>query len=280
MSKTGQRLLTFFIGVPLVLAIVFFDFLHHLPANLAITLISVLAANEFYNLSLKKTGLFPRILLLIFSGLLPLCSYIFVLFGIDVNLVLWIFATEIIVLFAIETIFSQNFDNSLPKIGYSILLIFYTGYMPTFLSRISYIKDYSRHFFMLFLLFVFLCDSAAWLFGILFGKNNRGLFKASPNKSIAGFIGGIAASVALGALAKLFFPTVFYGGIWKILVLAFFTAIAGIVGDLVESVFKRSADIKDSGNIIPGRGGILDSIDSLLIAAPIFYMGCFIFYNV
>ena len=81
MSKTGQRLLTFFIGVPLILAIVFFDFLHHLPANIAITFVSVLAANEFYNLASKKTQLFPRILLIIFSSILPVLSYLFVIWN-------------------------------------------------------------------------------------------------------------------------------------------------------------------------------------------------------
>lgn len=280
MSKLTQRLLVFFIGVPACLLFVYFDFLYHLPLNVLIVTASVIAANEFYNMCKQKSSMFPRALLLIFAGILPLFTYLFALFNIDVNLVLWVLAAEIIVLLAIETISQQTFENSLPKISYAVLLLFYTGYMPTFISRISFIKNYSRYFFSLFLLFVFLCDSAAWFFGLLFGKNNRGLFKASPNKSIAGFIGGILSTVALAALAKLFFSDIFYGGWWKILLLAFFTAIAGIIGDLVESVFKRSADVKDSGKIIPGRGGVLDSIDSILIAAPIFYMGCYIFYNI
>lgn len=280
MSKLTQRLLVFFIGVPACLLFVYFDFLYHLPLNVLIVTASVIAANEFYNMCKQKSSMFPRALLLIFAGILPLITYLFALFNIDVNLVLWVLAAEIIVLLAIETISQQTFENSLPKISYAVLLLFYTGYMPTFISRISFIKNYSRYFFSLFLLFVFLCDSAAWFFGLLFGKNNRGLFKASPNKSIAGFIGGILSTVALAALAKLFFSDIFYGGWWKILLLAFFTAIAGIIGDLVESVFKRSADVKDSGKIIPGRGGVLDSIDSILIAAPIFYMGCYIFYNI
>lgn len=280
MSKLTQRLLVFFIGVPACLLFVYFDFLYHLPLNVLIVTASVIAANEFYNMCKQKSSMFPRALLLIFAGILPLITYLFALFNIDVNLVLWVLAAEIIVLLAIETISQQTFENSLPKISYAVLLLFYTGYMSTFISRISFIKNYSRYFFSLFLLFVFLCDSAAWFFGLLFGKNNRGLFKASPNKSIAGFIGGILSTVALAALAKLFFSDIFYGGWWKILLLAFFTAIAGIIGDLVESVFKRSADVKDSGKIIPGRGGVLDSIDSILIAAPIFYMGCYIFYNI
>ena len=63
-------------------------------------------------------------------------------------------------------------------------------------------------------------------------------------------------------------------------ILALITTLAAIVGDLIESVFKRSLNIKDSGNIIPGRGGILDSTDSILIAAPIFYIGIYFIYNI
>ena len=60
--------------------------------------------------------------------------------------------------------------------------------------------------------------------------------------------------------------------LFKILFLGFMTATAAIVGDIIESVFKRSTGTKDSGSIIPGRGGVLDSIDSILLAAPIYYI--------
>ena len=61
--------------------------------------------------------------------------------------------------------------------------------------------------------------------------------------------------------------------------MGFAVATAGITGDLIESVFKRSAGVKDSGSIIPGRGGILDSIDSILTAAPVYYILVYILYN-
>ena len=280
MSKLAQRLLIFFIGVPVCLLFVYFNILHHLPLNILIIATTVLAANEFYNFSLKKSKMFPRPLLLIFAGLLPLLAYLFPLFSINPQLVLWVIVFEIFILFFIETLFSKEFENSLSKFSYAVLLLFYTGYLPTFITRITFIENYSRLYLSLFLLLVFLCDSAAWLFGILFGKNNRGVFKASPKKSVAGFIGGIAASIALGILAKIFFPEIFFGGIWKMILLSFITAVAGIIGDLVESVLKRSSGVKDSGKIVPGRGGVLDSIDSIIIAAPIFFMTCHIFYNV
>ena len=118
-----------------------------------------------------------------------------------------------------------------------------------------------------------MCDSGAWFFGILFGKSTRGFVAASPNKSLVGFIGGISGSIASGCLFKFIFPEVFTISYPRLIILGLITSIAAIVGDLIESVFKRSCNVKDSGNLIPGRGGILDSIDSVLIAAPIFYIG-------
>ena len=123
-----------------------------------------------------------------------------------------------------------------------------------------------------------MCDSGAWFFGILFGKSTRGVFAASPNKSIVGFIGGIVTSIECGILFKFIFPGVFYGSFWKIVIVSSTTAVAAIIGDLIESVFKRSCDVKDSGTLIPGRGGLLDCIDSLLLGAPIYYIGIHILY--
>jgi phosphatidate cytidylyltransferase len=133
----------------------------------------------------------------------------------------------------------------------------------------------SRIIILVFLALVFANDSLAWALGMLFGKSNRGIIPASPNKSIAGFIGGTAASVFVGALASLCLPGVFIPRRTSSLaagaILGLVSGIAVSLGDLGESAIKRSSGIKDSGFIIPGRGGILDSIDSIALAAPVFY---------
>jgi phosphatidate cytidylyltransferase len=121
---------------------------------------------------------------------------------------------------------------------------------------------------------------------MLFGKNNRGIIPASPNKSAAGFIGGTLGSIIITAGAVLLAPAFFasryaYGaasgnGIVPSLcaaaALGLFTGIAAMLGDLCESAIKRSAGVKDSGNIMLGRGGVLDSIDSIAVSAPVFYL--------
>ena len=273
MSKVTKRLLTFFIGIPIVLAVVFCDYLNHLPLQIVIGIFAVLGANEFFNmLSKKGCVLFTREIVLIGTALLPFSCYIFILSGLSLDITPWLFITNAILFMGFECFAAKSFENSLSKIAYSILTIFYTGFLLSFISRMTLLPD-SKYIISLFLIFVFMCDSFAWFFGILFGKSTRGYVAASPNKSLVGFIGGIVSSIGCGLLFKLIFPDIITASYRNLIILGFITSVAAIIGDLIESVFKRSCDVKDSGSLIPGRGGILDSIDSVVIAAPIFYIG-------
>ncbi|BDC93304.1 phosphatidate cytidylyltransferase [Treponema bryantii] len=273
MSKVAKRLLTFFIGIPLVLAIVFCDWLNHLPLQITIGIFAVLGANEFYNmLSKKGIVLFNREVVLIGTALLPFSCYTFILSGLSLDITPWLFISLVILLMGFECFTAKSFENSLSKIAYTTLTFFYTGFLLTFLSRMTILPD-SKIIISLFLIFVFMCDSFAWFFGILFGKSTRGFVAASPNKSLVGFIGGIIGSLGCGFVLKYFFPAAISISNLNLVILGIITSVSAIIGDLIESVFKRSCDIKDSGNLIPGRGGVLDSIDSVVIAAPIFYIG-------
>lgn len=272
MNKVAKRLLTFFIGVPLVIAIVYFDYLNHLVLQLVVGVFAVLGANEFYDMASKKNKLFTKEIVLIATALLPFTCYTFILADLSLDITPWIFITISILLMGYECFSAKTFEFSLSKISYTLLTVFYCGFLITFISRMTILPN-SKYIISLFLIFVFMCDSFAWFFGILFGKSTRGFVAASPNKSLVGFIGGIVGSIACGLLLKLMLPSVFTISYKNLIILGLITSIAAIVGDLIESVFKRSCDVKDSGNLIPGRGGVLDSIDSILIAAPIFYIG-------
>jgi len=114
-------------------------------------------------------------------------------------------------------------------------------------------------------------DSGAWLLGVLFGKNNRGVVKVSKNKSVMGFVGGTIGTFLFLGLARFQIPELSAMPLYVYIILAMVISTVTITGDLVESAMKRSCKVKDSGNIIMGRGGLLDSIDSLLLAAPFFY---------
>ncbi len=272
MGKVVKRLLTFFIGVPLVLLIVFCDYLNHLPLQIVIGIFAVLGANEFYNMASKKGQLFTKEIILIATALLPFSCYTFILSGLSLDVAPWLFIIMAIMFMGFECLTAKSFEHSLTKLAYSILTIFYCGFLITFLSRMTILPD-SKYVISLFLIFTFMCDSFAWLFGILFGKSTRGVIAASPNKSVVGFIGGIIGSIACGCLFKFVFPDIFTISYPRFIFLGLITSVAAIIGDLIESVFKRSCEVKDSGNLIPGRGGILDSIDSVVIAAPVFYIG-------
>jgi phosphatidate cytidylyltransferase len=91
---------------------------------------------------------------------------------------------------------------------------------------------------------------------------------------VAGFIGGFVASILVGVGATYFAPETFRSrleGPFAGIILGFVSGLAATLGDLGESAIKRSANVKDSGTVIPGRGGALDTIDSIALAAPVYY---------
>ncbi|MCL1818410.1 MAG: phosphatidate cytidylyltransferase, partial [Spirochaetaceae bacterium] len=125
--------------------------------------------------------------------------------------------------------------------------------------------------FLLFLAVSYFNDSFAWLTGVLWGKNTRNILAVSPNKSLVGFAGGFLASILVVTAAALLWPGYFPFSLPRAVLLGCAIGITTILGDLSESAMKRSAGVKDSGALIPGRGGLLDSIDSPLFSAPAFY---------
>ena len=272
MNKVVQRLLVFFIGLPLVICLVWFNQFHHIALHVLAFLASLLAASELYHLFYHKFSLQPRPLVII-STIVPvfvgaLCAF----FELPVSFIDYAFIFIILLCMAFEVLTAQSFENSASHMISSVFIILYAGFLPSFVSRMT-VHAHSREFIAFFFLMVCMCDSVAWFFGVLLGKNNKGIIKASPNKSVAGFIGGFAGTLLTGAIAHFVFPEVFTGSLAKILILSFFIAFVAIIGDLVESVIKRSVEIKDSGTIIPGRGGVLDSIDSIVFVAPVYYFG-------
>lgn len=277
MSKLTQRLLTFFIGIPLVMCVVYVDVLNHIVLAAAISVFTFWAAGELYSIFSKTQKLLPKPLVISLSVLLPVAAYFIVFFGLPTHYITWVLIFGILVLMAYASVSLKKFDNANETIALSVFALCYSGYPLTFLIRMTAFEN-EVYFLACFLCMVFLCDSCAWLFGMTLGKGNRGIVAASPNKSVAGFIGGFAGSIALGILVAILFPDVF-GGIGKTVILGIVTAFSAETGDLVESVFKRSANCKDSGNAMPGRGGILDSIDSIIFSAPIFYCAMHFVYK-
>lgn len=116
---------------------------------------------------------------------------------------------------------------------------------------------------------VFTGDTFAYLFGRVFGKRKL-LEPVSPKKTVEGALGGLFGSALAGAIIGTFFIDT--KPIFPFIILALTTGAFAQIGDLFESLMKRVADVKDSGAIMPGHGGVLDRIDGLLFAAPVYYV--------
>jgi phosphatidate cytidylyltransferase len=189
----------------------------------------------------------------------------------DPDLLLITISLFIIALLISQTFrFQNNFDKLLQGIGVTLLGVFYVAFLGGFIVslRTGFDAILSTKLLGYFILVVFASDSGAYFVGKQFGKNKL-VPKISPNKTWEGLIGGIILSLAIAAIATAtFFPELPYK---FSLPLAFVMAIVGVFGDLAESAIKRSTGTKDAANILPGHGGLLDRLDSLLFNAPILY---------
>lgn len=137
--------------------------------------------------------------------------------------------------------------------------------LPKF-STLDPEKSFTLEVFMLFVL-IWSSDTFAYLTGKFFGKHKMAP-RISPKKTWEGFAGGVVLTLILGFFVEQYFPEL--RGNWMIVGLLI--SIFAPLGDLVESQLKRSFAVKDSGNIIPGHGGILDRLDSFIICAPVIYL--------
>lgn len=138
--------------------------------------------------------------------------------------------------------------------------------LPVAMMNIVY--HISAHLLLLLFILVWINDTFAYLVGCNFGKH-RLWERISPKKSWEGFWGGLVATTLAAALCGLFWSRYFGGySILFMTAIGLIVSVAGTLGDLVESLLKRTVGVKDSGQLIPGHGGILDRIDSILLVIP------------
>ncbi len=164
-------------------------------------------------------------------------------------------------------------DNSLYKENKWLLRVAaFLVLIPAWISLVWLHQQYPL--LVLYLIFlVAIADSGAYFVGKAFGKNKLAP-ELSPGKSREGLLGGLAGSLVWSILAAIFLGLPYSDWIYFIL-LSLSVALISVAGDLFESLLKREAGQKDSGNILPGHGGILDRIDGLLATLPLFTLGVF-----
>lgn len=238
-------------------------------------LLSIIALHEFYSLSNASTGgeNVTTLIVDIVGGLI-------VCVGLGmVNMSLMPpYATAVmggtfftiymlyLVVRLVMQIYSQE-NSPLTNLAYSYMGQMYIA-LPLGLMSMYYTLADGKALLMTMFVMIWLNDTGAFLVGSMIGKHK--LFpRISPKKSWEGFIGGVVFAILAGVLAKVLFP--FYFESFSLIGLAGLGLVVGIFatwGDLAESLIKRTLGVKDSGNILPGHGGILDRIDSLLLVVP------------
>ena len=149
--------------------------------------------------------------------------------------------------------------------GFVALGLLYCAILPSFTVRLLFLDD-GLVLFATFLLTTFAGDVAAYFTGLRFGRKKL-LASVSPKKTVEGSIGGLLGSTLTAALCAHFFslPLIVF------IPLGVLTGALGQIGDLFESLVKRVADVKDSGSIMPGHGGMWDRLDGIYFSAPFFY---------
>ena len=266
-----DRLITVFLGVPVVLGMIFF-----VPQyNFIAFSIFILAMTFVGSLEMSKM-LFGKVTPIGYlSFILPMVQYLQGIMNFNSQIPDLVYVALLLLSFMIEIKAGEkdNFKQSLERAGKNALLITYPGYLASFFLKLLAIEGITSYAVMMFLVLAFGNDIFAYVFGRLFGKNNKGVVKVSPNKSLAGFIGSFISTIALSfGYYALFKDNLPYISILYRILLGVGVSISANIGDLIESVFKRSAGVKDSGNIFPGRGGALDSMDSEIASAPLFFL--------
>jgi len=271
-----QRIITALILAPLVIAGIFMlPMQGFLIAIAAITLIGFWEWTQFTESKSRYIALIPSVaafaasLFLLPTATLDLTTpsdgHQMILL---VGSIWWLIASGLVLTFPTS---KHLWQNNLPLkhlFGWLTMIPFLWSIL--LLRADSYVLDsfYGAKLVLLVCLLVWAADSGAYFAGKSFGKRKMSP-AVSPNKTIEGLIGGIITAIIVGWVAADAFDIRFESTA-AMLGIFIATIIISVLGDLVESMFKRASGIKDSGTIIPGHGGILDRIDSLTAAFPVF----------
>lgn len=255
-----SREITAAIASPIVIWLIGWS--HEYVFDAVIAAVAVLALIEFVNLGRHKGYDIP----------LPLCIVLVIVivaaFIIEhLSVEIGVFAALLFI--PASYVFSRKpLEDSLPSSAVAVLATTYVGMLTGSLIRLR--NDFPEGWKLVFflLLVVWLGDSGAYYVGKKFGKRKLSP-RISPKKTIEGLAGGMATSIIAAVVIHFTFFQNF--PLHHAIIAGVLLSFAGVVGDLAESMWKRSADVKDSGTLLPGHGGFLDRFDSIFFTAPILY---------
>ncbi|MBL4592977.1 MAG: phosphatidate cytidylyltransferase [Flavobacteriales bacterium] len=262
------RTITGFLFIVAIVAGIYFN------ATIALCLFSLivlLAVDEFYNLAKKSKEIKPIKFwgtITALSLMVTLCLLVLKIIEVKMTFIpiLMLFITFLIELY-------RKKENPFINISYTVLGLLYIVLPFAMLFHLGYYIDnnftdnYSFQIILGFFILLWTNDTGAYLAGRFFGKHK--LFeRISPKKTWEGSIGGGIVTIGGAFVLSIFFTNL---NLTNWIVIAILIAVFGGLGDLVESMLKRSLKVKDSGKLLPGHGGILDRFDGLLLSVPFVY---------
>ena len=270
-AVTITRMLTSIIGFPLLALLLIFA--NTLIIDIFVAIIACISMNEYYkSFKVSKKANPSEYLGYLYCILIEFIHFI------DINtlhyIMVLIIPTTLLILFT-ELILSKGKKN-VRDIAITVLGICYIPLMVTFLSMTRNININGALNGKILIWFIIIASWGSDVFAYFIGKNfgKHYFTKISPHKTIEGSIAGIIGAVILGILYSILCNTVWDAGINYILIgiIVAILSLVGQIGDLAASSMKRYCEIKDFGTIIPGHGGMLDRIDSIIFVLPFAYI--------
>ena len=257
-----HRWLTAAVAVPIVATIIAAG-----PGWLLLLLVLVVTAGgllELFGLLLAETRTWVRGATLVTGLLLPLLTYWKGLSGLTVATV-----AAILIALAVHLPLFAKQEAVLQPLAAMVFSLLYLPFLISHVLLLSQVES-GRRWILFLLLVIFAGDTGAYYIGHRWGRHK--LWPAvSPGKTIEGAVGGLISSVAVALLAGVLLLSAGQAGVGFFLTLGFVMAVVGQMGDLMESMLKRISQVKDASALLPGHGGLLDRLDSLVFAFPITY---------
>jgi len=256
-----KRVLTALVGLPVLALLIFYS--NPFIFFLALLVTALIGQKEFYHLQESDGFQLQKFLGLLMGALL--LSGFYKGNGAMVSGILVLF---VLLAMVFRTFSGREVTQAVREISVTCFGLFYVPYLFGYLLLLRGLPEGRPWIFFLFLT-VWAGDTGAYYLGTRYGK--RKLFpKVSPKKTLEGSAGGLLGSLIAGGVGNFFF-TIPPEGVVTMALWGAGLGLIGQVGDLAESILKRSSGLKDSGGLLPGHGGVLDRFDSILFAAPALY---------